>query len=92
MTYYEGLQSFDDRAAQNRVRCPRLNFVGGSDIVGVDEFRTNISRTVTEHRDELVRLGWTVDILEGLNHLGAMAPSVAIPVIRNWLATSWQGS
>jgi pimeloyl-ACP methyl ester carboxylesterase len=88
MTYYEGLQSFDDRAAQQRIRCPRFNFVGGKDVVGTDEFRTDISQTVRAHRDELASFGWTVEILEGLNHLGAMAPSTAIPVIRQWLATS----
>ena len=86
-TFYEGLRTFDDRAAQSKVRCPRLNFIGTADDVTLNgELLTRMGETVARHRAELEGFGWEVQLLEGLNHMEAVASGIAIPIVRQWLA------
>lgn len=87
VTYYEGLRTFDDRAAQSRLTCSRLLFAGTADDIALNgAVVTRIGQTVIDTRSELERLGWDVQLLDGLDHLGAAAPTVVAPVIREWLA------
>jgi pimeloyl-ACP methyl ester carboxylesterase len=92
VTYYEGLRSFDDRAAQSRVRCPRLNFCGTADDVLLNgALVTRLGGTIAEHREELEAYGWEVRLLEGMTHVGptgAARPEVAIPIVREFLERS----
>jgi hypothetical protein len=37
VTLYQALQGFDDRAAQARIVCPRLCFVGSADEIWYDQ-------------------------------------------------------
>jgi len=89
VTFYEGLRTFDDRAAQSRLRCPRLTFAGTADtVVANDEVIARIGQTVVDRREELERFGWEVKLLEGLNHMEGAAPAVVIPVLQEWLAAT----
>ena len=37
------------------------------------------------HRAALIKAGWDVEILPGLDHLGAMNSSVVLPILAGWL-------
>jgi pimeloyl-ACP methyl ester carboxylesterase len=89
VTYYEGLRTFDDRAAQPRLSCPRLTFAGTADLIAANgEVVANIGQTVADRKAELDQAGWEVRLLEGLDHLGAAAPGAVIPLIGEWLRRS----
>jgi pimeloyl-ACP methyl ester carboxylesterase len=89
VTLYQALQGFDDRAAQARLRCPRLCFVGSADEITYDErwggVRVSMADPVIARRAELEGLGWQVRVLEGLDHLQAMQAAHVLPILRPWL-------
>jgi hypothetical protein len=76
VTLYQALQGFDDRAAQARIRCPRLCFVGAADEIDYGErwggIHVSFADAVVHRRAELEALGWQVRVLEGLDHTQAM--------------------
>ncbi|QWF84639.1 alpha/beta fold hydrolase [Amycolatopsis sp. CA-230715] len=85
-TYYRALRGFDDRAAQQRLTIPRMCFVGGADriVAGEDEI-THLGDTVRAHEAELSALGWEVEVLPGLDHLGASEADVVVPRLSRFL-------
>jgi glutaredoxin-related protein len=89
VTLYQALQDFDDRAAQARLRCPRLCFVGSADQITYDErwggVRVDMADPLISRRAELEALGWRVQVLEGLDHLQAMQAAHVLPILRPWL-------
>ncbi len=86
VTYYEGLQAFDDNAAQQLLQMPRLCYVGSEDHVQVNgEVVTSLANTVVEQRDALEGLGWDVVVVDGCNHRQAMAPDVFRSTVLPWL-------
>jgi len=89
VTLYQALQGFDDRAAQARLRCPRLCFVGSADEIVYDErwggVRVSMADPVVGRRAELEALGWEVRVLDGLDHLQAMQAAQVLPILRPWL-------
>ncbi|MFG1960216.1 alpha/beta fold hydrolase [Nonomuraea sp. NPDC049028] len=89
VTLYEGLQDFDDRAAQASLSCPRLCFAGSADKIeygerwgGVD---VDIAGPMVNRRAELEALGWEVRVLDGLDHIRAMQVANVLPILRPWL-------
>ena len=92
VTLYLALREFDDRAAQARLRCPRLCFVGSADEVTYEErwggVRVSIADPVIGRRAELEALGWQVEVLEGLDHIQAMQAAQVLPILRPWLLAS----
>src|SRR5215212_642695 len=92
VTFYEGLQDFDDHAAQAQVTCPRLCFVGSADEITYDErwggVRVSMADPVISRRAELESLGWQVQILEGLDHTQAMQTPHVLPILRPWLLSA----
>jgi pimeloyl-ACP methyl ester carboxylesterase len=92
VTLYEALQGFDDRAAQARVTCPRLCFVGSADEITYDErwggVHVSLARPVIDRRAELEALGWEVHVLDGLDHTQAMQAARVLPILRPWLVRS----
>ncbi|WP_326559924.1 alpha/beta fold hydrolase [Micromonospora sp. NBC_01796] len=92
MTLYLALRGFDDRAAQDRITCPRLCFVGSADTIPYDErwggVTVDIAGPVEKGRGELAALGWQVRVLDGLDHTRAMQPGNVLPVLRPWLVES----
>ena len=91
LTLYESLQDFDDRGVLSELDCPRLCFAGSEDEVVYDErwgdTRVDIAGPLKDNRHELEAAGWSVRLLEGLDHIQAMQPDNVLPVIRPWLAT-----
>jgi len=89
VTLYQALQSFDDRAAQARLTCPRLCFVGSADEIDYGQrwggVRVSIAGPVAQRRAELEAVGWQVQILDGLDHTQAMQAANVLPVLRPWL-------
>ena len=96
VTLYQGLQGFDDRAVQARLRCPRLCFVGSADEITYDErwggVRVSMAEPVVGRRAELEGLGWEVRVLDGLDHLQAMQAAQVLPILRPWLASKLAGA
>ena len=92
VTFYEGLQDFDDRAVQARLTCPRLCFVGSADEITYDErwggVRISMADPVIGRRAELESLGWQVQILDGLDHTQAMQVPQVLPILRPWLLSA----
>jgi len=89
VTLYQALQGFDDRAAQARLKCARLCFVGSADEITYDErwggVRVSMADPVVGRRAELEALGWQVRVLEGLDHTQAMQAAHVLPILRPWL-------
>lgn len=90
LTFYEALQSFDDRLIQKRLTMPRLNFVGTDDRVtffGGDT--VEFYKLFNENKREIEAAGWDVMAVQGENHLTALSPRVSVPLIRQWLKQKW---
>jgi hypothetical protein len=91
VTLYRALQDFDDRAAQIRITCPRLCFVGSADEIEYGEKWGNVhvsmAGPIVERRAELEALGWTVRVLDGLDHMQAMQATQVLPMLRPWLVS-----
>jgi pimeloyl-ACP methyl ester carboxylesterase len=89
VTLYQALQGFDDRAAQARIRCPRLCFVGAADEIDYGErwggVHVSFADAVVHRRAELEALGWQVRVLEELDHTQAMQAVHVLPILRPWL-------
>ncbi|WP_031168636.1 alpha/beta fold hydrolase [Streptosporangium roseum] len=92
VTLYQALQGFDDRAAQARISCPRLCFVGSADEIEYGErwggVHVSMAGPIVNRRAELGDLGWEVSVLEGLDHTQAMQAAHVLPVVRPWLASA----
>lgn len=88
-TLYEALKSFDDRAAQSKLTCPRLCFAGSADKQEYSErwggVTVDMAAPLIKNAEELKKYGWDIKVLEGLDHISAMQPTNALPAIRQWL-------
>lgn len=91
VTLYQALQGFDDRAAQARITCPRLCFVGSADAIQYGESWGNVyvslAAPIVQGQAHLSALGWEVRVLEGLDHMQAMQAQQVTPILRSWLAS-----
>lgn len=69
VTYYEPLETFDDRAAQSKVTCPRLVYIGSDDKHELDgELLAHFGNTVRDTQVDLKAAGWEVQIFPGKSH------------------------
>ncbi len=95
VTLYEALQGFDDGAAQPRVTCPRMCFVGSADEIQYGERWGNVlvslAGPIIRRRPDLEAAGWTVRVLDGLDHMQAMHARQVLPILHPWLATVLSG-
>jgi pimeloyl-ACP methyl ester carboxylesterase len=91
VTLYQALQAFDDRAAQARITCPRLCFVGSKDEIQYTQSWGNVlvslAGPIVRGQRDLEDLGWDVRVLDGLDHIQAMQAGQVLPIIRPWLAS-----
>lgn len=89
VTLYEALQDFDDSTAALAPDLPRLAFAGSADQIDYGQrwgdVQVRIGAPLAEHERELMAAGWDVQILPGLDHLGAMQSSVVVPLLKTWL-------
>ncbi|QRP44412.1 alpha/beta fold hydrolase [Amycolatopsis sp. FDAARGOS 1241] len=87
VTLYEALRGFDDHTAQ--VKGPRLCFAGTEDRIEYGErwggVTVDIAGPLVRNREALEAGGWTVALLDGLDHLTAMPANAVLPVLRPWL-------
>src|SRR6266700_3997998 len=91
VTLYQALQEFDDRAAQARITCPRLCFVGSADEIQYGKSWGNVhvslAGPIMRGRAHLEDLGWDVRVLDGLDHIQTMQARQVVPILRSWLAS-----
>jgi pimeloyl-ACP methyl ester carboxylesterase len=89
VTLYEALQDFDDSAATVPAALPRLAFAGAEDRIDYSPqwggVTVSIGEPLAAHKEALVAAGWDVQVLPGLDHLGAMHSSVVLPILTGWL-------
>jgi len=92
LTLYESLRGFDERAALDRLDMPRLAFAGADDNIRYGEKWDNayvaIGGALAENRAELVRRGWTVELLPDTDHVGAMHGRRVLPILTAWLTAA----
>lgn len=90
MTLYEALQDFDDEAAQAHITCPRLCIMGSADEMHYGpnwgDLLLSLAGPVIAHADRLRALGWSVHVLDGLDHMQAMQAAPVVPILRGWLS------
>jgi pimeloyl-ACP methyl ester carboxylesterase len=88
-TMYEALAAFDDRAALGKLTIPRLAFAGDRDTIEYGpawgDTVVRIGEPLAVNKTALEAAGWTVRVLPGLDHLGAMGSDVVLPLLRDWL-------
>jgi len=89
VTLYESLKEFDESAAIDELDIPRLAFAGAADNITYDakwdDAYVPIGDALQRNRDELVRRGWTVEILPAVDHIGAMQATTVLPILTPWL-------
>jgi len=89
VTLYEALEDFDDAAVQAALHVPRLCFAGSEDRIeygqGWGETTVAIAEPLARRRADLERSGWDVELLPGLDHMGAMRSEVVLPLLSGWL-------
>jgi pimeloyl-ACP methyl ester carboxylesterase len=89
LTLYESLQGFDERAALDRLRVPRLAFAGVTDNIAYspkwDNAYVAIADALRDHGDELTTRGWTVALIPDADHMGAMQAATVLPILTPWL-------
>jgi hypothetical protein len=92
VTLYESLQDFDERTALDRLRIPRLAFAGANDNITYsakwDNTYVAIADALREHRDELSKQGWTVELVPDTDHMSAMQATTVLPILTPWLTTN----
>ena len=91
VTLYRALQGFDDLAAQARITCPRLCFVGSADAIQYGkrwgDVYVSLADPIAQGQAQLSGLGWEVLVLDGLDHLQAMQAKQVVPILRSWLTS-----
>lgn len=89
VTLYEALQGFDDSSAEVPPGLPRLAFAGAEDRIDYGpawgNVHVKIGEPLTTHQQALIDAGWDVQVLAGLDHIGAMHSSVVLPILTDWL-------
>lgn len=89
VTLYEALQDFDDSAVVIPQDLPRVAFAGAEDRIEYGPkwggVQVRIGDPLVEHQRALIEAGWDVEILPGLDHLGAMQSPVVLPILSGWL-------
>jgi len=95
VTLYEALRRFDDAAALPALAIPRLCFAGSEDRIEYGprwgDTTVRIAEPLVSRRADLERAGWDVEVLPGLDHLGAMRAEAVLPLLRAWLPRQCAG-
>lgn len=85
VSYYEGLQDYDDHVAVAQIKVPCMTFVGDLDNIDAGAGSLPIFEAIARNKGKLESMGWQVRILPGEGHGSAMAPDKAVPLIRSFL-------
>lgn len=88
-TLYEDLFTFNDRGIELPPGLAKLAFAGAEDHIEYSERWGGVDVKMAEplitHEAQLEADGWTVQVLPGLDHLGAMHSDAALSVLLPWL-------
>jgi pimeloyl-ACP methyl ester carboxylesterase len=84
-TWYTSMQGWPEAASVQRIACPKLVYFGGEGDLVEAGIPIRIASIIREHRDELLRQGWTVQEMAGQGHGVCMAPELVVPPVRSFL-------
>ncbi len=86
VTFYRSIRGWPEREAVSKFTCPRMAFAGNKDefIAGCCQ-RIRIGPLIAEHRAELERMGWTVQLIDGFGHELGGRPDVIMPILKRFL-------
>jgi pimeloyl-ACP methyl ester carboxylesterase len=86
LAFYRSIRRWPEREAVSKFTCPRMAFAGNKDqfVAGCCQ-KIRIGPLVAEHRAELERMGWTVQMIDGFGHELGGRPDVIMPILRRFL-------
>jgi pimeloyl-ACP methyl ester carboxylesterase len=85
VTFYRSIRGWPEREAVSKFTCPRMAFAGNKDEFVAGSQRIRIGPLIAEHRPELERMGWTVQLIDGFGHELGGRPDVIMPILRQFL-------
>jgi pimeloyl-ACP methyl ester carboxylesterase len=86
LTFYRSIRSWPERETVSKITCPRMTFAGNKDeFTAGKSQRIRIGPLIAEHRAELERMGWTVQMIDGFGHELGGRPDVVMPILRRFL-------
>jgi hypothetical protein len=85
LTFYRSIRGWPEREAASKLTCPRMAFVGNKDEFTAGSQRIRIGPIIAEHKAELERMGWTVQIIDGFGHELGGRPDVVVPILKRFL-------
>lgn len=86
LTFYRSIRGWPEREAVSKFTGPRMAFAGNKDeFVAGAATRIRIGPLIAEHRAELERMGWTVQLIDGFGHELGGRPDVVMPVVGRFL-------
>jgi pimeloyl-ACP methyl ester carboxylesterase len=85
VTFYRSIRGWPERDAVSKFTFPRMVFVGNKDEFTAGSQRIRIGPIIAEHRAELERMGWTVQLIDGFGHELGGRPDVIMPILKRFL-------
>jgi len=85
LTFYRSIRGWPEREAVSKFTCPRMAFAGNKDEFEAGAQRIRIGPLIAEHRAELERMGWTVQLIDGFGHELGGRPDVIMPILKRFL-------
>jgi pimeloyl-ACP methyl ester carboxylesterase len=86
LTFYRSIRSWPEREAVSKLTCPRMTFAGSKDeFVAGKNHRIRIGPLIAEHRAELERMGWVVQIVDGFGHELGARPNIVVAIVGRFL-------
>jgi hypothetical protein len=85
VTFYRSIRGWPEREAVSKFTFPRMVFVGNKDEFTAGSQRIRIGPIIAEHRAELERIGWTVQLVDGFGHELEGRPDVIMPILKRFL-------
>jgi len=85
LTFYRSVRGWPEREAVSKFTCPRMVFVGNKDEFTAGGQKIRIGPIIAEHRAELERMGWTVQLVDGFGHELGARPDIIMPILKRFL-------
>jgi pimeloyl-ACP methyl ester carboxylesterase len=91
VTFYEHLVDWPEQEEVTKISCPRLVFMGEHDKTASAPDQPSLSDILHDTEEELEKLGWIIKWIPSADHMAAVAPGVALPIIKNFLDSIFPG-
>ena len=85
VTFYRALEQWRDEEAVSKFTCPRMAFAGSGDTITTAGRTVRIGPLVVERKADLERMGWTVRVVDDVDHNLFTRPEVVVPLMRTFL-------